>query len=69
MKEVIDGYTNEDLKFKIDNEGLEDFFIYYIGAAAINDEKLREQVNIFEAARTNLVKRLVELGVFDEGEF
>ncbi len=69
MKEVIKGFTNQNLRYKIDDEGLDYFFIYYLSSSAINDEELKMLVNKFATAREKIINRLVTLGVGSEDDF
>lgn len=60
---MIEGYDNESLAAKIDNEGFEYFFLDYISPTAILNEDLRKAILEFQAARDEISNILETNGV------
>jgi hypothetical protein len=50
MKQLVKGFTNDELLGKIDNEGIEYFFLSYIDVDSIQDVDLRKAVQQFKLA-------------------
>lgn len=62
-KELIKGYTAEDIQHKIDYEGLEYFLLDYIDIDAIQCEDFRKSVQQFRLIYEDIVDTLENEGV------
>ncbi len=61
--ELVDGYDNGLLAWKIDNEGFDYFFRYYLSTDDIIDPELRKWVVAYQQAATLLEDYLIDRGV------
>lgn len=60
---IKDFESAEDLAGKIENEGLDYFFMEYLSPESIEDPHLRASVEFWQHQRTLAIARLRELGV------
>lgn len=60
---VIEGFDDEQTQYKIEDEGFDYFFSYYVNSDKINDKELREAVKKYAAARAAIISRLNTLGI------
>lgn len=63
-KTIIKGIEDEDLAYKIDNEGgIDGFFLGYISFESIQDKELAKYVKSFSEVSKKIEKRLRDLGI------
>jgi hypothetical protein len=61
MRDLMKNMTNEQLLDKIEYEGAEYFFLYYISLDSIKDDDLRKNVQILRLAWEDILADVGEL--------
>ena len=68
MKQLIKGFTNDELLGKIDSEGIEYFFLSYIDVDSIQDLDLCKAVRQFKLAFEEIESFIDEIADDEDSE-